>query len=202
MTRLRIDAIAEKHMATTPFPHLVVADMWEGYAGLIAALPESFYYDPMQRNPETGHVTRSHCHLDALPESPVWVALNEKLHSRNLWTLMSERFSLVDAPPESDLIVDVRLFRDEPGYTLAPHTDAQSKIITLIFYLAEDDSHPEWGTRILADSVDMNGTLIPYVPNVMFAFARSSKSWHASGPIQGVRNTLQVIYRTHRTGKE
>lgn len=99
---------------------------------------------------------------------------------------------------------EIYLVRDSAGYSLGPHTDTPKKVISVIFYLADDDSHPEFGTSVYVPKGPMTDptgkhhdrdgfTLVktaPYAPNSMFAFKRTDNSFHGVEPVTGHRWAL------------
>ena len=92
------------------------------------------------------------------------------------------------------LLVDDRL-----RYALGPHTDTPSKVITLLFYLPDSESHAHLGTSIYAprdpsfrcpgnrhhpfEQFDRVVTM-PYLPNTLFAFFKNDRSFHGVEPIR------------------
>lgn len=103
--------------------------------------------------------------------------------------------------------IRVQLCRDKPGYSIGPHTDGQKERMTLLFYLAKDDSHPGVGTSVYVpvkhDFICDGKThhefadfrklwTARYVPNSMFGFVRSDNSFHGVEPSPIVRDLIQV----------
>jgi len=184
-----------------PFPHVLAENVFqeEDYQLLLQTIPPSEVYDAKIKN-ERGKAHRLDCPLGSL-DSDIWRALDAELRSDDLWHWVRKRFERLDLPDYG--MIDIRLFQDLPGYYLAPHTDAKSKIVTLIFYLAQNRQHAALGTRLYTAAEDTlpNTQLVSYRPNTMLGFVRSATSWHGCRPISGTRNTLQVIYRSATTGK-
>jgi hypothetical protein len=99
--------------------------------------------------------------------------------------------------------------RDYTGYELGPHTDSKSKVITVLFYLAPDNTRPDLGTSMYAPKregmtcpggphymyKDFNRTAtMPYLPNSMFAFFKNDKSWHGVEPVEpGIERNLLLF---------
>lgn len=86
---------------------------------------------------------------------------------------------------------------DRRGYELLPHPDAERKLITVLIYVADDDSDPSIGTEIYAlkenwkEKIMSYGSeyrfprvafdhvsTIPYRPNTAFIFAPTKLSFH------------------------
>jgi hypothetical protein len=91
------------------------------------------------------------------------------------------------------------LVQDYSTYQLGPHTDSPLKVMSLLFYLPEDDARPHLGTSIYVPR-DPNFTCeggphyhfdrflrmmtMPYVPNTLFAFLKTPNAFHGVEPIQ------------------
>ncbi len=99
---------------------------------------------------------------------------------------------------------DIHLVRDEPGYSLGPHTDAPKKVVTALFYLPRDGSLSHLGTSLYQPKVPFTDpsnkhhefgdftrvATLPYLPNSLFAFARSDSSFHGVERTDGQRWSL------------
>ena len=108
------------------------------------------------------------------------------------------------------------LTRDTSGYSIPPHTDTNEKAVSILCYLAfPETSNTSVGTRMFASknkrddgiryprgststpSKNFNNDFeevesIPFVPNVVFAFAPCWSSWHGVENIgNGERDTIQ-----------
>ncbi|OGA25897.1 MAG: hypothetical protein A3I02_01200 [Betaproteobacteria bacterium RIFCSPLOWO2_02_FULL_67_26] len=124
-----------------------------------------------------------------LMASPLAIALIKKF-GKNL----NKRFP----DPKPVFYNEAYLVEDRAQYALGPHTDAPSKVITLLFYLPADATRPHLGTSIYAprdpafrcrggphhafDRFDRTDT-IPYLPNTLFAFFKSDHSFHGVEPV-------------------
>jgi hypothetical protein len=108
-----------------------------------------------------------------------------------------------------DFTDEVLIVRDSTAYALGPHTDARQKVLSFLFYLPVDDSQAHLGTSIYLpndprfrceggphhDFGNFRRVLtMPYVPNTLFAFMKTSNSFHGVEPIreQGVRRDLML----------
>lgn len=87
----------------------------------------------------------------------------------------------------------IRWTRDSKGYSLAPHTDAKEKAVTLLFYMPIERSEGPWGTSLYLPkdrSLKSDGTThypqeafdliqtFPFKANSMLGILRSDSSWH------------------------
>ena len=104
------------------------------------------------------------------------------------------------------------------GGFLPPHTDAPSKIVTLVFAMSSEDENwdPAWGGALdvnepredrwafnyhnsLADYADMEVVRsFPYRPNQCVVFVKTYNSWHSIKPMTGkgtaaLRKTLTIV---------
>ena len=85
------------------------------------------------------------------------------------------------------------LVEDHVNYSLGPHTDAPSKVISLLFYLPYDASKSYLGTSIYIphdptftcpggphhDPAKFKAIMtMPYRPNTLFGFAKTDNSFH------------------------
>jgi len=90
---------------------------------------------------------------------------------------------------------EMQLINDKKNYTLGPHTDKPSKVISVLFYLPKDLKQKETGTSIYMpkDPNKLNKklphvhyphenfnkvTTIPFVPNSAFCFIKTNNSFH------------------------
>ena len=95
------------------------------------------------------------------------------------------------------LSANVRLVRDEPAYSLSPHTDTPNKFLSFLFYLPENDELRDFGTTIFLpkdrtrtsdgmDWLEWEGFdpiwTAPFIPNSCFAFGRTDRSFHGVLP--------------------
>ena len=105
----------------------------------------------------------------------------------------------------------VYLFRDTTGYGIGPHPDTRVKLVTMLFYLPDDDSQQRFGTSVLVpkngnpdpgphdklDGWDQFHTVFtaPYLPNTLMSFCVTDDSWHAvdAHPDAGERRSLQYF---------
>jgi len=90
------------------------------------------------------------------------------------------------------------LVNDHTDYSLGPHTDTPSKVVSVLFYLPSDDRLERHGTSLyvprkpgftceggphyLFDGFERVATM-PFLPNTMFAFVKTDHSFHGVEPI-------------------
>jgi hypothetical protein len=104
---------------------------------------------------------------------------------------------------------ELLLMRDKAAYALGPHTDNRAKLISVLFYLAPDESAAELGTtlyrpkdpaflcpggphhpRRLFEPV----TTLPYRPNTLLAFPKSQRCFHGVEPVAEGRQRDLLLY--------
>jgi hypothetical protein len=102
-------------------------------------------------------------------------------------------------PREPGLYNEALLVDDRVRYSLGPHSDSPTKVITVLFYLPADASRAHLGTSIYAprqpgfrcaggphypfEQFERIVTM-PYVPNTMFAFLKTDNSFHGVEPVR------------------
>ena len=97
------------------------------------------------------------------------------------------------------------LVRQKAGYSLGPHTDSPNKVLTVLFYLPQEDCL-EAGTVIYrpkARGFKCEGNrhhafrdfetvkVVPFKPDSVFAFVKSDISFHGVEPVKTTRDVLQ-----------
>jgi hypothetical protein len=207
--------IANAPLREHPYPHILVREVFEPelYRRMMTQMLPTELMRPLREErpvnkkyPEQRHsYTLTQEKIAALPQpyrefwaefarwlldTPFAVALFNKFG-----TYIHRRFG--DAQPayyNEALLVD-----DREHYALGPHTDSPSKVITLLFYLPDNDTRAHLGTSIYAPrdaSFRCPGTkhhpieqfervmTMPYLPNTLFAFVKTDNSFHGIEPIR------------------
>jgi hypothetical protein len=104
--------------------------------------------------------------------------------------------------------VEARLVRDFTKYAIGPHTDTPRKLVSLLFYLPRDESLRHTGTSLFVP-VDpafrcdgsywhkfksfRNVATMEFVPNALFAFLKSDRSFHGVEEIHDERIQRDVL---------
>jgi len=134
---------------------------------------------------------------------PFWARLGQWMMSDRLRALVIEKFrddmaERFGAGAAVSTDIDTRLVRDFTNYSIGPHTDSPRKLVSLLFYLPRDEAMSHLGTSIYAahdPSFRCEGTRhhsykafkrvadMPYVPNALFAFFKTDRSFHGVDPI-------------------
>jgi hypothetical protein len=118
---------------------------------------------------------------------------------------ISERFG---AGSKLATDVEARFVRDFTKYSIGPHTDMPRKLISLLFYVAKDEVLRDTGTSLFVPrdpAFSCDGTrwykfksfkktaTMEFVPNALFAFLKTDRSFHGVEEInhpQVERNVL------------
>jgi hypothetical protein len=122
---------------------------------------------------------------------------------------MAERFDTTeDRVPDMDCVYDVSLVRDTEDYRIKPHPDGLNNLVTMQFYLPEDENNLDLGTSVYRRHKRLLGSSFeevkrfPFKPNSAYAFAVSDgpkrTSWHGRDRLsgfEGVRNTMILSFR-------
>lgn len=101
------------------------------------------------------------------------------------------------------------LMRDLETYSLGPHTDNPKKLVSVLLYLAADHSRPELGTAVYVpkdrgfecpggphhdfDKFDHVSTM-PYAPNALVAFPKSSNCFHGVEPLKHADSRRDIFF--------
>ena len=126
----------------------------------------------------------------------VWLRTFDGAVKRHLASVRSKEPSVATAFSE------VFLMRDLESYALGPHTDSAQKLVSVLFYLAPDESATELGTSLYRprdrkftcpggphhrfDPFERVATL-PYRPNAMLAFPKSRVCFHGVEPVASAK---------------
>jgi hypothetical protein len=132
-----------------------------------------------------------------------WQRMAQWLLGRRFADIMVGKFAPYLAQRFGDLrsvrfAHEALIVRDRTSYSLGPHTDSPAKALSFLFYLPPDASKAHLGTSIYVprdpafvcpggphhafDKFQRMLTL-PYVPNALFAFMKTSNSFHGVEPI-------------------
>jgi hypothetical protein len=214
--------IANAPLREYPYPHILVRDVFEPelYRRMMAHLLPKDLMRPLKearpvnrKYPEERHAfTLARDKIAALPQpyAKFWDELARWLLDTPFAVTLFNKFGTFihrrfgnDQPAfyNEALLVD-----DRERYALGPHTDSPSKVITLLFYLPDNDSHAHLGTAIYTPrdasfrcpgdrhhSIELFDRVVtmPYLPNTLFAFVKTDNSFHGVEPIR------DLDYRRH-----
>jgi len=228
-----INRILSTPVRQTPFPHIVVEEAFPPafYAEIRRRLLPNSCYTPLIKTGRVGNTYRPE-RLSLFPQNvgnldttednkTFWTGLFKAYNDRRFvetWLKVfqepiDERLMAGNVPAfvktgAVNLTCEMYLMRDLTNYVLTPHTDSQPKVVSVLFYLPGDDSHPQLGTSLYApkdksftnaggphlpaENFDLVTTL-PYKPNTMVAFPKSSVCFHGVEPVRGVDQQRDLI---------
>lgn len=208
--------IANAPLLTFPFPHFFIRDIFpdDFYTSLISYLPDQEFFNRTARAiavPQDGYKERSICSLKDLENNHsnaqsalFWQSISSWMLSKNFSSLIAEKFedTLIErfgVLGEEQVVSEARMVLDRKNYAIGPHTDAQQKLVSLLFYLPRDTGHAHLGTSIYIPNdpdfacaggphYNFDGftkvVTMPYVPNSLLAFAKTDQSFHGVERIQ------------------
>ncbi len=90
--------------------------------------------------------------------------------------------------------------RDYAGYSIRPHPDSETTVMTTQYYLPEDDSQSHLGTSFYIRRGPGDYETVrkaEFLPNTAYCFAVGKKSFHGVEVMpetEKPRNTLIMIY--------
>lgn len=211
--RVAVYNIMNAPMRLYPYPHIYVPEVFPAdfYAALQANIPAHEAMAPIgEARPVIGYQERFVMQLgerhEALTASQAdfWEEFARWLLAGRVKAQMlakfkpfvSHRFEGIAGVEFWD---EAMLVEDLTNYALGPHTDALSKVITVLFYLPRDESQIHLGTSIYVpkdparrcpggphherEGFDRVATM-PFKPNAMFAFVKSDHTFHGVEPVQ------------------
>ena len=174
-----------------PYPHISINEIFppEFYEEILENIPETSLYTPKPKYP--GRKTKTLDDLEKLEKSKqkFWNDIIQLLRSEEFANILLEKFS-VSKKGHSDLFIH----KDLDDYEVTPHRDIRSKLITYLFYLAENSNGKNLGTYLLVpnNGQEIEETTkhlpwdqfkivkeIEYLPNTFFAFTPNKCSFHA-----------------------
>jgi hypothetical protein len=227
--------MAERIRACTatdePFQHFHLDGVFpdDVYADIRRSMPAREAYKPINikrwKNAD-GESTRdrlalSDGEMDRVPEAirPLWEDVTAALVSREVqqavYSVLRRDIALrlkctPDDVLKQDAYASVLLVRDFEEYYLKPHPDGQPRVVTVMFYLADEDSPTDLGTSLYRQNPLLSRLLgkrfeeigrFPYLPNSVGIFAVNDTpertSWHGRELITGpsvVRDSIILSY--------
>ncbi len=192
-------------IAPYPFPHFFAADVFphDFYAQLRAELPADDRYT--QFNPLYKERL-----ITGAAEAPCLRAFQSEYFLHSVASVFAPEVARLGGGFE--LLGELRLVRDSAGYQITPHTDAPWKLISLLFYLPEDERGAAHGTSIYVpkdhtkrcaggphwprEMFDLVYTA-PYLPNSCFGFWKTDHSWHGVEKIDAPIRRDVLLYNVY-----
>jgi SM-20-related protein len=178
MVFINLARLRESPLQRDPFEFVVVENFLRGDE--LPALVESF--------PQvTGHGSYP---LATVAANPLFERLAEELEGEAMRHAIEEKFA-VDLEGRPTMIT-LRGYSD--GKDGAIHTDAATKIITVLVYMNPDWQEPAGRLRLLRGPNDLSNYAaeIPPLAGTMVAFRRSAQSFHGHHAHVGRRRSIQL----------
>ena len=132
-------------------------------------------------------------HLDAR-DRPFWLGVGRMFGDAGLRCLVQRKLGL-----QADLVALTSLYQDRTGYRIRPHTDIETKAITMQIYLPPDERWRRYGTTFYRREGErfVAEKRISFVPGQGYLFPVTRDSWHGVEEVDDralVRNSLMVIF--------
>jgi hypothetical protein len=207
-----------------PYPHIYVPDVFPAhfYAEIQANMPDpadmlslkegrgTSGYDERFVLEIAGH------QVERLPEAKkqFWKGFSGWLLSGRIRDLVLGKFAPViqqrfKGQKDLQFYDEALLIQDTTNYKIGPHTDAQRKVVSLLFYLPKDDSQAHLGTSVYLPKDPrftcaggphypfdnfVRAATMPFKPNSLFAFVKTDRSFHGVEPVRdpGARRWLML----------
>jgi hypothetical protein len=225
--------IANAPLREYPFPHLLVREVFDPgyYRSLLEHLLPAELMKPVKEVRAVGQKYSEDRFVFPLlpdeterlppPYGAFWGELSAWLLGMPLLSALLRKFAVQMeqrfGPREPGVYNEAMLVDDRTRYSLGPHSDSPTKVITLLFYLPADDSRPHLGTSIYAPrdpSFRCPGgphypfelfervTTMPYLPNTLFAFFKTDASFHGVEPIRDENCRRHLLFYDVRCSLE
>ncbi|MCS7168541.1 MAG: 2OG-Fe(II) oxygenase [Gemmatales bacterium] len=184
MSCLDLDAFRATPLVTQPFPYVIVPKFVHP-----EALPAILRDFPQIDQPGSFP-------LAELTFGPAFGQLIREMTSPAFCEAFEEKFGLTlhDRP----IMITVRgQCRRSDGQI---HTDAPSKLVTVLIYLNGSWENEGGRLRLLRSSEDLEAVVaeVPPIEGTLLAFRRTDNSWHGHKPYEGPRRVVQMNWVTNR----
>ena len=214
-----VAAVERSALRHQPFDHIYMEGVFDpaNYAALLDAMPDRQFYHELSHHDAMradGSSTRLRMYLypELLLRLPaeqrrVWMPVASALCSKALEDAFKHKFRTAlehrfGKPVERIGLYPVPiLLRDQPGYRIGIHSDAESKAITVQFYLPRDASQRHVGTIFHEGGTGEaaeRATHLAFMPATGYAFPVAlTRSWHSAAPTtegDGERVSMMVTY--------
>ncbi|MGV6852870.1 MAG: FkbM family methyltransferase [bacterium] len=231
-----LERINKAEIYTDPSPYFFLENAFteQFYQYLLNNIPDTSVYTPIT---ETGmaqgdYVTRRILKMDGASFGqlsgrirPFWLQFGLELLSDRFYLTLMDKFKQYIPESRDTEVLNTGLYRegmlikDEQSYTLGPHTDTHDRVLSLLFYLPEDQSQIEAGTHFykpkqkgftsggekhysFGDFEDFAS--VPFKPNSVLGFVRTDQSFHGVPEYQHkqTRDLLGFIVRNPKRIKD
>ncbi|MBI2254259.1 MAG: hypothetical protein HYU58_06555 [Proteobacteria bacterium] len=222
--------IANTRIRTYPFPHIYVPQVFPDgfYRELRRNLPDNDGYIALADTMRVGtgysraRLSLFPADLDKAKISPAqrdfWRRVFDTLGDAEFASCVFDRFrpSIEQRFQQGDnkrrglkVWHETFLMRDLETYSLGPHTDSPTKLVSMLFYLPEDDSSSELGTSLYLPKdrgfiseggphlpfEDFDHVMtVPYAPNVVASFPKTQACFHGVEPVKGPNKQRDILF--------
>ena len=151
-----------------PYPHCYIENVFnpEWYEQLLKHFPSENLFSKLSVQTTDYRTERYNFRLieDSLHEftdesRSVWIELMNWMNSRDFMSELFKKFQIQISQRmrreqgdqyanNYNIYTEILMALDKTRYSLGSHTDASSKLVTLLLYFAEDDSKKHLGTSI------------------------------------------------------
>lgn len=222
--------IANTQIRNYPFPHIYVREVFPDgfFAELQKNLPDNDGYTVLV---DSGRVGKgySRARLSLFPadldkanlrpaQRDFWRRVFETLGDGEFVACVfdrfraqiEQRFANADSPRRGLKVWhETFLMRDLDTYSLGPHTDNTTKLVSMLFYLPKDDSAQELGTALYLpkdrsftseggphlEFEDFDHVMtVPYARNVVAAFPKTAACFHGVEPVTGPNKQRDILF--------
>ena len=205
--------IANANLLEYPFPHMFIENIFpiDIYDEMLINMPIQNNYSPIHEKRmvkgSDGRFVILFNELENLKiekkKKEFWSEFYKSIINSRFTHILTSKFSnLIQRRFEGQTGVNLKdemmLVQDRTNYYLGPHTDSIYKVITVLFYLPENDENAHLGTSIYSPKdtkfqcvggphyrhQDFHKvTTMPMKKNSVFIFFKSSKSFHGVEPL-------------------
>jgi hypothetical protein len=132
--------------------------------------------------------------LEELRYGPAFAALVEEMKGPAMKAAFEEKFGL-DLTGRPAMLTARGLCWEKDGHI---HTDAASKIITVLIYMNPSWEQAGGRLRLLRSPTDIEDVIleVPPIEGTLLAFRRSDNSWHGHKAFVGERRVIQFNWCT------
>lgn len=168
---------------TTPWPHLYLRQVFtdSAYEQLLLGIPDLEFCTPLE-----GYEGRL---FWPLPLGGMWSFVVDALCSPELTKALSQQLGVTRSVYPKGAVC-----RDLPGYEIPSHIEPAHVVMKLIIFLTLNMEQKFFGPKLLIGEDGMVGKQIGFFPNVGFVYKSDANTWTSAGPMDSVRNTLQICY--------
>ena len=179
---LKLDALKNAEVASTPYPYFVVEN----------ALADSEVQAVIQDFPKIEQ--GGSFNIEDVEIKPNFDRFLKSLDTPEFRQILTDKFDV--NVMEHPMMITLRGYSRQKDGRI--HSDSKSKLLTVLIYLNESWDAPNGRLRILNDDKDINNyvTEINAGPGSLVAFKVTDNGWHGYIPYEGQRQSIQINFFT------